>query len=133
MKHFLMSFLGTMAGIWVSVLLDANKQPLTGEEGQNGLFASAVLDANTGEYIVKVANTGDQAQELNINFAGMKKKEGINGATVITLHSDNPDAENSRENPSLIVPKQEQIAIENAQNWTTEIPAKTFKVYRFHK
>lgn len=120
-------------GTNVLPLLDANKQPLTGEEGQNGLFASAVLDANTGEYIVKVANTGDQAQELNINFAGMKKKEGINGATVITLHSDNPDAENSRENPSLIVPKQEQIAIENAQNWTTEIPAKTFKVYRFHK
>ncbi|MCC8120258.1 MAG: carbohydrate binding domain-containing protein [Bacteroidales bacterium] len=120
-------------GTNVLPLLDANKQPLTGGEGQNGLFASAVLDANTGEYIVKVANTGDQAQELNINFAGMKKKEGINGATVITLHSDNPDAENSRENPSLIVPKQEQIAIENAQNWTTEIPAKTFKVYRFHK
>lgn len=120
-------------GTNVLPLLDANKQPLTGDEGQNGLFASAVLDSDTGEYIVKVANTGDQAQELNINFAGLKKKEGINGVTVTTLHSDDPDAENSRENPTLIVPKQEQIALENAQNWTTEIPAKTFKVYRFKK
>ncbi len=120
-------------GTNVLPLLDANKKPLAGNDGQNGLFASAVLDANTGEYVVKVANTSDEAQELNINFAGMKKKEGIKGATVTTLSSPDIDAENSRENPALIVPQQEQIAIENAQNWTTEIPAKTFKIYRFHK
>lgn len=63
----------------------------------------------------------------------MKKKQGINGATVTTLHSDDPDAENSLDNPSLITPQQEKIAIDNAQNYTTVVPAKTFKIYRFNK
>lgn len=119
-------------GTNVLPLLDANKQPLTGEEGQNGLFASAVLDSNTGEYVVKVANTSDQDQELSLNFAGMKKKEGIKGVTVTSLHAD-ADDENSLENPDKVTPKVEQVAIDNARNWTTVIPAKTFNVYRFNK
>ncbi len=119
-------------GTNVLPLLDANKQPLTGDEGQNGLFASAVLDGDTGDYIVKVANTSDSDQELNLNFAGMKKKEGVKGVTVTTLHAD-ADDENSIENPTKVTPQVEKMLIDNAQNYTTIIPAKTFKVYRFNK
>lgn len=114
-------------------LLNDNKQPLTGEQDQNGLFASAVIDDATGEYVVKVINVGDEPQTINLKFAGMKKKQGINGVTVTTLHSDDPDAENSLDNPSRIIPTQEKMALENAQDWTTVVPAKTFKVYRFNK
>ncbi len=119
-------------GTNVLPLLDANKQPLTGDAGQNGIFASAVLDGATGEYVVKVANTGDTDQELNLKFAGMKKKEGINGVTVTTLQAQ-ADDENSLENPDKVVPQVEKMAIDNAQNWTTIVPAKSFKVYRFTK
>lgn len=110
-----------------------DKKNVTGAEGQNGLFASAVYDKDRNEYIVKVANTSAEDQELNINFAGMKKKEGISKVRIQTLSSDDPDAENSIENPSKIVPVEKELAIEQAQNWTTVLPAKTFAVYHFTK
>lgn len=113
--------------------VSGTKQPLNGAEGQDGLFASAVYDANTGEYVVKAANTGSEPQPLHIAFAGLKKKEGINSATVYTLHSDDPDADNSLEQPDKVKPAVEQLALDNAQDWTTVLPAKTFKVIRFKK
>lgn len=110
-----------------------DKKNITGAEGQNGLFASAVYDKDRNEYIVKVANTSAEGQELNINFAGMKKKEGITKVRVQTLSSADPDAENSIENPSKIVPVEKEFAIDQTQNWTTVLPAKTFAVYHFTK
>lgn len=80
-------------------------KPFAGNEGQNGLFASAVIDKNTGEYIIKVANTSNSVQSFEIQLTGLKKKQTITSGTVTTLSSPNPDAENSLENPSLIVPK----------------------------
>ena len=46
--------------------LTMNKRNVTGAEGQNGLFASAVYDKNKNELIVKVANTSDTAQQRDI-------------------------------------------------------------------
>ena len=63
----------------------------------------------------------------------MKKKEGITKVRVQTLSSDDPDAENSLENPSKIVPVEKEMSIEQAQDWTTVLPAKTFAVYHFQK
>ncbi len=120
-------------GTNVLPLLTPDKKPLTGAEGQNGLFASAVYDAATGEYVMKVANTSEEAQTINLKFDGLKKKEGINSATVQSLHADNPDADNSLKNPTAVVPTLEKIALDNAQDWTTIVPAKTFRVYRFSK
>lgn len=130
-SYYVQQLYSTNKGSNVLPLLTTDKKPLTGAEGQNGLFASAVLDSNTGEYVVKLANTSEEPQEINLKFAGMKKNTGINEATVYTLHSDNPDADNSLQNPSAIVPKMEKMAIDNAQDWTTVMPAKTFRVYRF--
>ena len=110
-----------------------DKKNVTGAEGQNGLFASAVYDKDRNEYIVKVANTSAEDQELKINFAGMKKKEALSKVRVQTLSSADPDAENSIENPSKIVPAEKEFAIDQAQNWTTVLPAKTFAVYHFQK
>ena len=45
-------------------------------KGEDGLFTSAVFDKNTGEYIVKVINTTDKAQTVDIKFDGLKKIEG---------------------------------------------------------
>ncbi len=39
-------------------------------KGEDGLFTSAVFDKNTGEYIVKVINTTDKAQTVDIKFDG---------------------------------------------------------------
>ena len=67
--------------------LTMNKKPVTGAEGQNGLFASAVCDKNKNEIIVKVANTSDKKQPLSLIFNGLKKKEVLSGARCIKLSS----------------------------------------------
>lgn len=108
--------------------LTMDKKPVTGAEGQNGLFASAVIDKNTGEYIVKVANTGETEQPLTLNFAGMKKGAALTSCKVITLNAPAPDAENSLENPSLISPVESTLPVDE-QKLTTTIPPLTFRVY----
>ena len=47
-----------------------NKKSVTGAEGQNGLFASAVYDKDKNELIVKVANTSATIQPITLNFEG---------------------------------------------------------------
>jgi alpha-L-arabinofuranosidase len=108
--------------------LTMDKKPVTGAEGQNGLFASAVIDKNTGEYIVKVANTGETEQPLTLDFAGMKKGAALTSCKVITLNAPAPDAENSLENPSLISPVESTLPVDG-QKLTTTIPPLTFRVY----
>ena len=117
-----------------------NGKPAAGNEDQNGLFASAVLDKNTGEYIVKVANTSSTAQPFDIRLAGLKKKESIASATVTTLSSPDPDAENSLENPDLIVPVTTEISNSSLGStekgvftYNTSLEPNTFYVFKFKK
>lgn len=112
--------------------LTMDKQPVTGAEGQNGLFASAVYDAGTGEYIVKVANTSDQKQTLNLKFEGMKKKEALTSGRCITLASANPDADNTIEHPNTIAPKEATMQV-SGQAVQVELAPNTFAVYILKK
>lgn len=112
--------------------LTMDKQPVTGAEGQNGLFASAVYDAGTGEYIVKVANTSDQKQTLNLKFEGMKKKEALTSGRCITLASANPDADNTIEHPNTIAPKETTMQV-SGQAVQVELAPNTFAVYILKK
>lgn len=48
--------------------LTMNKKPVTGAEGQNGLFASAVCDKNKNEIIVKVVNTSGKKTVFVFDF-----------------------------------------------------------------
>lgn len=109
-----------------------NKKPVSGQDDQNGLFASAVWDEPSQTYIVKVANISDKAQKLNLEFKGLKKSAVLTNGKCITLHSDNIDAENTLDEPNKIVPVEKDINIEgNVLN--TEIGAMTFAVYKFEK
>ncbi|MDE5683119.1 MAG: carbohydrate binding domain-containing protein [Muribaculaceae bacterium] len=117
-----------------------NGKPAAGNEDQNGLFASAVVDKNTGEYIVKVANTSSTVQPFEIKLAGLKKKETINSLTVTTLSSADPDAENSLENPGLIMPLTKEIdpsslgaKVKNAYTYNASLEPNTFYVFKFKK
>ena len=114
------------------VPLTMNKQAVSGQKGQNGLFASAVWDEPTQTYIVKIANTSDKAQAINLEFKGLKKSEKLGEGKLITLHSDNLDAENTLDNPNAIVPKESAVNIEG-NTLNTEIGAMTFAVYKFKK
>ena len=114
------------------VPLKMDGKAVAGNEGQNGLFASAVKEDPSGDIIVKVANTGDTAQELQIDFKGLKKKQHYSSVEITTLHADN-DAENTLDNQEIVKPKVENYNADSITDMNVSIPAKTFAVYRFKK
>ena len=114
------------------VPLKMNGKPVAGNDDQNGLFASAVKDAN-GDLIMKATNVGDTDQEIKLNLKGLKKNQGYNSVEITTLHSDDPLADNTLDNQNVVSPVVKKMAIDQAQDWTTILPAKTFAVYRFKK
>ena len=114
------------------VPLTMDKKPVGGQEGQDGLFASAVWDNDTKEYIVKVINTSDKAQPITLDFKGMKKKNKLTNGKCITFHSDNLDADNTVDNPNVVLPKESSVNIEG-NVFNAEIGAKTFAIYKFTK
>ena len=101
---------------------------MAGKEGQNGLYASAVIDDKTDEYIVKVANTSGSPRELTLKFDGLKKSRKFSDGHAITLSADDPDADNTVDNPSRIVPSESRLTVDGNTIPVT-IPAKTFAVY----
>ena len=114
------------------VPLNMDGKPVAGVEGQDGLFASAVWDAESGCYIVKVINTSDKAQPVELSFAGLGKKESLADGTITTFHSDNPDLDNTVDNPTAIIPVESKITIED-NTLKTEVGAKSFAMYKFKK
>ncbi len=128
-SYYVQQLYGTNKGDYV-LPLTMNGKTVAGDPDQNGLFASAVVDKENNTYIVKVANVSDEAQELNLNFEGMKKAS-IDGGKVVTLHSDVETAENSLDNPALITP-QEKAIIASGNSFSTTIDPKTFAVYTFN-
>lgn len=110
--------------------LTMNGKSVAGQEGQDGLFASAVVDKKKGEIIVKVANTSDKAQDVTLNLNGLK---GSRSATATTLQSDNMDAENTLDNPNLIRPVETTATCVSKKNMTVlndKLPAKSFRMYK---
>lgn len=112
--------------------LTMDKVPVTGAEGQNGLFASAVYDKDTEEYIVKVVNTSDKVQPLTLKFDGLKKKETLSGGRCIKLTSAEPDKDNTLKNPSAIVPRESALLV-SGQSLNAELEANTFAIYILKK
>jgi alpha-L-arabinofuranosidase len=110
--------------------LTMNQKPVTGAENQNGLFASAVWEEETNTVIVKVVNTSGKKQAISLNFSGLKKQEILKDGTCIQLHSNNLDADNTLEQPSVIIPQEQPVTI-NHNIFNTELDAYTFAVYRF--
>ena len=110
--------------------LTMNGKAVAGQEGQYGLFASAVVDKQKGEVIVKVANTSDKTQEVTLNLNGLK---GSRSASLTTLQCDNMDAENTLDNPNKIRPVETTATCESKKNATVlsdKLPAKSFRMYK---
>lgn len=108
--------------------LTMNKKPVTGAEGQNGLFASVVCDKNKNEIIVKVANTSDKKQPLSLIFNGLKKKEVLSGARCIKLSSADMDKDNTIENPLAIIPQETSLDVDG-HTLNVDLEPATFAVY----
>ena len=108
--------------------------PVAGQEGQNGLFASSVFDAATGEVIIKVVNTSKKPEPILVNLQGMK---GERTAQTLTLVCNGSlDEENTLDMPEKIVPQPGSVvcsADKKATVLNDELPAMSFRLYRIKK
>ena len=114
--------------------LHMDGKPVAGQDGQDGLFASAVADKSDGSMVVKVVNTSDWAQDITLRFKGMTRPAM---ALTTTLTSTEMDDENTLDEPDRIVPQEGVVAVGAAQKGKIPhsmlhdtLPAKTFRVYR---
>lgn len=114
---------GTNRGTNVLSLLE-NGKPV---EGADGLYASAVYDKDSKNYIIKVTNTSDAEKDINITLNGIKK---LGSGQLITLHSNDPLATNTLSEKENVVPQTTNVEAKG-NTISTKIPAKTFAVYRF--
>jgi alpha-L-arabinofuranosidase len=112
--------------------LTLNGKPVSGQEGQDGLFASAVWDADAGEYIVKIVNTSTYSRNVSINVKGLKKGQRLTAAGCTSFHSPYPDLDNTLENPEAIVPETGTFDLKDGL-FDEKISAKTFMIYRLKK
>ena len=129
-SYYVQQLYGHNAGTNV-VPLTMDKKAVSGQEGQNGLFASAVWDKNNHCYIVKVANVSDETQPLSLTFEGLKKNKKLINGERITLSAENDKQENTIENPDTITPQTSTFEV--AQNkLETEVAPKTFALYKFY-
>lgn len=109
--------------------LSMNGKVVAGDDDQNGLFASSVLDKSTGEIYVKIVNTSSQPQPVKVTLKGLKK---ATSAKVVSLTSTDPVAENTLDNPNKIVPVEKDITM-SGNVLDTTVPASTFAVYIIKK
>ncbi len=110
-----------------------DKQFIAGQEGQDGLFASAVLDKPSNTVIIKVVNTSKTAQPVSINLKGMK---GERVAETLTLSCDDMNAENTLDEPTKITPKSGKVSCEAGKKNTVlndNLPAMSFRLYKVKK
>ncbi len=108
-----------------------SKLPYAGLEGQNGLFASSVIEG--GDVLIKIANTSDSEQSFNVEIKGVKAKNPLTKLTITRLSSLDPEAENTLDNPTLITPQTTVEDVNVTNTWSAVVPAKSFTVYRFSR
>ena len=113
---------GTNKGTNVLSLTE-DKKPV---EGKDGLYASAVYDKDTKEYIVKIANSADNSQQVEITFKGLKSIGQAKG----TILTGNLDMENLVGRPETIKPTTVNLQ-GNKDVLPVNVPGKAFMVIRF--
>jgi alpha-N-arabinofuranosidase len=104
-NYYVQKLFSTNKGTNVLSILQENK-PLT---GQDGIYASAVLDKQKGEIIVKMVNTSDKAQTKTLQLLSSGKIQPKARLTV--LHSEQLDAMNTIDKPETVKPSDLEIGI----------------------
>ncbi len=123
-SYYVQQMYGMNAGTDVLPLLMDGKPVI----GQENLYATAALDSNTGEIILKIVNTGDKNTEVNINFNGLAKKSKIVSGYCTYLQNDSLIAENSLGNETII-PRTRPIKVSDKEI-ALDLQPYSFGVYR---
>lgn len=122
-NYYVQKLFSTNSGTHVLHLTEGGKPVI----GANGIYATAAIDANTGELIVKMVNVNDVGHALDIQVDGVTSL-GANG-TMTVLKSRDPDMVNSFESPEQISPQNSQATIGGAQ-FSVEVAPMSLSVLR---
>ena len=95
--------------------------------GQDSLYATAALDAPTGEIILKLVNVGAKPSDVKIDFNGLKKRQLVSGSCTY-LQNDDWKTVNSLEQ-EILVPRVRPVQVKG-QSMNIQLPARSFGVYR---
>lgn len=95
--------------------------------GQDSLYATAALDAPTGEIILKLVNVGAKPSDVKIDFNGLKKRQLASGSCTY-LQNDDWKTVNSLEQ-EILVPRVRPVQVKG-QSMNIQLPARSFGVYR---
>ncbi|MBO5664367.1 MAG: carbohydrate binding domain-containing protein [Bacteroidales bacterium] len=109
-------------GTQVCQTYSSDKQALS---GQDGLYASAVIDKEKHQLILKLANANEQPKDWSIALKSLKEYHPQ--AKLIRLESSNELLENTLDAPYTVVPKEEMLLID-ALPLQLSMPAKSFWV-----
>ena len=111
----------------------------------NNLNATAAIDDETGDIIIKIANVSPYSQVLNFELPG-----SVKAAERTLFHADNPMAENTLDAPETVIPVTEPLDLtpvpDPANEWlmgvrlkdgkmiySERLGGRSFAVYRFHR
>lgn len=83
------------------------------KNGQGNLFASASLDKQSGEVILKVVNPASSKREIRINLAGAKSIE--KNAKAFVLANSDLKAENSLDEPMKVAPSEQSFPVSSGE------------------
>jgi alpha-N-arabinofuranosidase len=98
--------------------------------GQDGLYASSVIDENSKEIIVKLVNTGSEPKPVNIDLKGAR--ELGKQAKWVLLTSDDLMNVNSIESPKNVAPEERTLSLKGKQASVT-LPPYSFSVLKINQ
>ena len=96
--------------------------------GQENLYASAVMDSESGELVIKIVNSSDSAKSAEIALDGLKKKQSISGCRHIYLQHNDLSTVNAFGNEVISPRERELPASGKTLNLTLE--PYSFNIYR---
>ena len=103
-NYYVQKLFSTNRGDKVVETLTGGEKPV----GQNGIYASSVVDTETNTLIVKLVNINQQPCQTTLNIAGADLN---NEAEITVLKSDNLQAMSTIDQPELVVPQTEKQTI----------------------
>ncbi len=110
--------------------LTMDGKAVCGADGQDGLFASAVVDNDKDRIYVKVINTSETAQTICLNFTG--SENGLKAVSRVCFTSTDMEAENSLDEPEKVVPQQTAWS-GNAKKLRVRTEPRSFNIYVLEK
>lgn len=104
--------------------LQMEGKPVTGKDG---LYATAALDGNTGEIILKVVNAVNRQNDVRIDFNGLKKGKLVSGSCTY-LQADDLKTKNTLEQ-EVLVPRVRPVQVGTC-SLDLKLQPYSFGVYR---